>query len=53
MARDWPYIKQCFEEIQQLIKEAKKIDINNKYDVYYYEFMLQMALEDLEYEIKK
>lgn len=53
MARDWAYIKQCLGELQELLDELKGVDIKNTRDIYYYEFMIQIALEDLEYEIKE
>ena len=52
MARDWAYIKQCLKELQELLNEAKKVDIRNTRDIYYYEVMVQIAVEELEYEIR-
>ena len=52
MARNWPYIKQCLQELQELLDEAKKVDSHNTSDVYYYDVMLQVAIEELEYELK-
>lgn len=52
MARDWPYIKQCLQELQELLDEASKVDIRNTQDIYYYELMIQITIEDLEYEFK-
>lgn len=52
MARNWPYIKQCLQELQELLEEAGKIDISNTRDIYYYEVMVQIAVEELEYELK-
>jgi len=40
------------EELQELLDEAKKVDIRNTSDVYYYEVMVQVAVEELEYELK-
>lgn len=52
MARDWPYINQCLQELQELLDEVRKIDVSNTRDIYYYELMIQIALEELEYELK-
>ena len=52
MARNWPYIKQCLQELQELLNEASKVDIRNTSDIYYYEVMVQVAVEELEYELK-
>lgn len=35
------------------MEEIKKIDPSNVYDIYYYDFMLKMALEDLEFELRR
>ncbi len=53
MARDWAYINKCLEELKQLFYEASKIDIRNTTDVYYYEFMIKIAIEDIENEVKE
>jgi len=53
VARNWPYINQCLQELKELLNELRGVDIKNTRDIYYYEFMIQIALEDLEYEIKK
>jgi hypothetical protein len=52
VARNWPYIKQCLQELQELLNEASKVDMRNTPDVYYYEVMVQVAMEELEYELK-
>lgn len=52
MARNWAYIKQCLQELEELLYEASKVDMRNTSDVYYYDAMVQVAIEELEYELK-
>jgi hypothetical protein len=53
VAKDWLYIEQCIKELAELLEEASRIDLSNTRDVYYYEIMTQIALEELEFEIRR
>lgn len=53
MEKDWAYIDQCKLELLELIDEIQALGKQDIRDLHYYNYMLKLAIEDLEFELRR